>query len=284
MRHGFHGPSLSPATACTTGSHAIGDAFSMIRHGYPHTPIIVAGAAESSVIPISLAGFARARSLSTAYNDNPAAASRPFDSARDGFVVAEGAAILVLEELEHAKARGAKVYAEIVGYGLASDAHHITAPHPKGLGAFLSMKRALESAGLDPSQVDYVNAHATGTPIGDAAENRAIRDLLVVKGGQAPENVNLSSVKGAVGHTLGAAGALEGVFTTLALKHGVLPPTINLDQPGNAGSAASGTDGSMWDMNYVPKVMQEKKINVALSNSFGFGGTCATLCFQKYDE
>jgi 3-oxoacyl-[acyl-carrier-protein] synthase II len=292
MRYGFHGPSLSPSTACTTGSHALGDAFSLIRMGAlsggGNTPLMIAGASESCIIPIALAGFARARSLSTSFNDKPSAASRPFDSQRDGFVVSEGAAIMVLEELEHAKERGASIYAEVIGYGLSSDAYHITAPHPKGLGAYLSMKRALESAGISPGEVDYVNAHATGTSLGDAAENRAIRDLLVKEGGQSPKDVNVSSVKGAVGHMLGASGALEGVFTTLALKEGILPPTANLDKAGDAEGQSAGAEvedvGNMWDLNYVPRVKQEKDIKIALSNSFGFGGTCATLCLRKYTE
>jgi 3-oxoacyl-[acyl-carrier-protein] synthase II len=275
MKHNFQGPSLSPSTACTTGSHAIGDAFTLLRHS-PHTPIVLAGAAESCIHPLALAGFSRARSLATAHNDDPARASRPWDRARDGFVMAEGAAVLVLEQLEHAKARGAAVYAEVVGYGLASDAYHVTAPHPDGRGAFLAMQRALMDAAVGPGDVDYVNAHATGTLLGDAAENRAIRRLMLQDpdGKVAPEDVNVSSVKGAVGHLLGAAGALEGIFSVLAVKENVLPPTINLDEVGD------GDEG--WDMNYVANKKQEKELNLAISNSFGFGGTCASLCFKKF--
>jgi 3-oxoacyl-[acyl-carrier-protein] synthase II len=214
--------------------------------------------------------------LATAHNDEPAQASRPFDRSRDGFVIAEGAAVLVLEQLEHARARGANIHAEVVGYGLASDGYHVTAPHPDGRGAYLAMKRALKDAGASAGEVDYVNAHATGTQLGDKAENRAIRRLMVEEtGGKAkPEEVNVSSVKGAVGHLLGASGALEGLFSVLAVKENVLPPTINLDEPGD------GDEG--WDMNYIANQKQEKKLNLAISNSFGFGGTCASLCFKKF--
>jgi 3-oxoacyl-[acyl-carrier-protein] synthase II len=276
MKYNFRGPSLSPSTACTTGSHAIGDAFNLIRHS-SQTPMMLAGAAESCIQPLAVAGFSRARSLATAYNDHPERASRPFDRRRDGFVIAEGAAVLVLEELQHARQRGANIYAEVVGYGLASDAHHVTAPHPSGRGAFLSMKRALQDASIAPANVDYVNAHATGTKAGDVAENRAIRDLMLGDLGKpSPQHVNVSSVKGAVGHLLGASGALEGLFSALAVKEDVLPPTINLDEPGD------GEPG--WDLNYIPNQKQEHKVDVAVSNSFGFGGTCASLCFKKFTE
>jgi 3-oxoacyl-[acyl-carrier-protein] synthase II len=189
-------------------------------------------------------------------------------------VVAEGAAVLVLEELEHAKRRGARIYAEIVGYGLASDAYHVTAPHPEGRGAYLSMERALADAGVGTGEVDWVNAHATGTKLGDAAENRAVRRIMVEETGRDPGEVNVGSVKGAVGHLLGASGALEGLFSAMAVQQDVLPPTINLDDPGD------GDEG--WDMNYVAMHKQERKVDVVISNSFGFGGTCATLCFKKF--
>jgi 3-oxoacyl-[acyl-carrier-protein] synthase II len=235
---------------------------------------MLAGAAEACIHPLALGGFSRARSLATKFNDEPEHASRPFDRARDGFVIAEGAAVLVLEELEHARKRGAKIYAEMVGYGLASDAYHITAPHPDGRGAYLSMERALADAGLGAREVDWVNAHATGTKLGDAAENRAVRRIMVEQTRRSPTEVNVSSVKGAVGHLLGASGALEGLVSALAVNEDVLPPTINLEEPGD------GDDG--WDMNYVALQMQERKVDVVISNSFGFGGTCATLCFKKF--
>lgn len=239
---------------------------------------MLAGAAESCIEPIALAGFARARSLSTQFNDQPEISSRPFDTSRDGFVIAEGAAVLVLEELEHARARGVQIYAEIIGYGLASDAHHVTAPHPSGRGAYLSMKSALQDAELPPRKVDYVNAHATGTILGDTAENRAIRRIMLddPEGKTDPQDVNVSSVKGAVGHLLGAAGALEGLFSVLAVKENILPPTINLDE------LAEKNDG--WDMNYVANKSQHRSVDIVLSNSFGFGGTCASLCFSKYKD
>jgi 3-oxoacyl-[acyl-carrier-protein] synthase II len=278
MKFNLRGPSLAPSTACTTGSHAIGDAFSLIRHNRS-IPMILAGAAESCIHPLALAGFARARSLATKWNDDPARASRPFDSQRDGFVVAEGAGVLVLEELEHARARGVKqIYAEVVGYGLSSDAHHVTAPEPSGRGAYLAMQRALMDAEIEPAAVDYVNAHATSTSLGDSAENRAIRDLFGRVNGR---TMNVSSSKGALGHLLGAAGAVEGIFTALAVKNDVLPPTANLERPGPAGNEVNGKSEE-WDMNYVPLEKQEHKVNVAISNSFGFGGTCASICFKKF--
>ncbi|KAF2675553.1 3-oxoacyl-synthase 2 [Microthyrium microscopicum] len=284
MKFNFRGPSLAPSTACTTGSHAIGDAFNIIRYS-KSTRVVLAGAAESCIEPLALAGFARARSLSTGFNDIPEEASRPFDRGRDGFVIAEGAGVVVLEDLEHALERGApEIYAEVVGYGLASDAYHVTAPDPSGRGAFLSMKRALEDAELRPRDVDYVNAHATSTPLGDSAENRAIRNLMLGEGGyEHAQQVNVSSSKGAVGHLLGAAGGVEGIFTALAVRHNILPPTINLQCPGPAlKEKDDNLDG--WDLNYVPFEKQEQQVNYAVSNSFGFGGTCASICFKKYTE
>lgn len=278
MKYNLRGPSLAPSTACTTGSHAIGDAFSLIRHN-KSIPMILAGAAESCIHPLALAGFARARSLATQYNDDPAHASRPFDKRRNGFVVAEGAGVLVLEELEHARARGVKqIYAEVVGYGLSSDAHHVTAPEPSGRGAFLAMKRALLDAQLQPALVNYVNAHATSTALGDSAENRAIRQLF---GRSSGWPMNVSSSKGALGHLLGAAGAVEGIFTALSVHNNILPPTANLGEPGPAANEVDGNDAE-WDMNYVPMISQDHEINIAVSNSFGFGGTCASICFKKF--
>jgi 3-oxoacyl-[acyl-carrier-protein] synthase II len=300
MKNGFLGPSLSPSTACTTGAHAIGDAFNLIRYSVD-TDIVLAGASESCIDPLAVAGFARARALSTASRQQdkilpdgnnhapskpeevkPGASSRPFDKQRDGFVIAEGAAVLVLEELTHAQRRGANIYAEIVGYGCASDAHHITAPHPSGRGAYLSMKRALQDASIKPVDVSYINAHATSTPTGDDAENRAIRKLMLdpVDGKRHSREVNVSSTKGATGHLLGAAGALEGVFSVLAVHEDIMPPTINLASPGNL----DGEYHEEWDLNYVASDLQRANVDVVLSNSFGFGGTCASLCFKKYTD
>ncbi|KAI5207012.1 ketoacyl synthase domain-containing protein [Aureobasidium subglaciale] len=270
--------------------HAIGDAARMIAFG--DADVMVAGGAESCIHPLAIAGFARARSLATEWNDKPQEASRPFDNARAGFVIGEGASVVVLEELEHAKARGASIYAEVRGYGLSSDAHHMTAPREDGQGPCLAMKRALKQAGIKPGKVDYVNAHATSTVLGDAAENRAIKTLLLGEEGYASAmQVNTSSTKGAVGHLLGAAGAVETIFTVLALKNvspsriqapltptdrtqDILPPTLNLRQAGDPVSD--------FDCNYVPNTAQDCKVQVALSNSFGFGGTNASICLSKY--
>ena len=234
---------------------------------------MVAGGAESCIHPLAFIGFERSRSLTTSFNDAPYKASRPFDSARDGFVIGEGAAVMVLESLTHALARNAHIYAEIAGYGCSSDAHHMTAPPSDGNGAFRSMRLALKNSGLAPQSVDYINAHATSTPLGDAAENRAIRKLMLgEQGKQKSGEVNVSSTKGAIGHLLGAAGAVEALFSVLAIQDNSLPPTLNLEK----------TDAADFDCNYVPLVAQEKQVNVVLSNSFGFGGTNATLCFKRY--
>jgi len=259
---------------------------------------MVAGGAESCIHPLAIGGFARSRSLATNFNETPQMASRPFDKGRDGFVMGEGAAVLVLEELGHAKARGAKIYAELVGYGCSADAHHLTAPLADGSGAYRAMKQALKNAKVAPSAVGYINAHATSTPLGDAAENIAIKTLMLgPEGKDKAAEINVSSTKGAIGHLLGAAGSIEALFTVLALHEvsspsagtlhilrrsmadkgklipqGVLPPTINLD---------SKTDE--FDCNYVSNTAQEKDIDVAITNSFGFGGTNASLCFTKYD-
>ncbi|CAK1364822.1 unnamed protein product [Cercospora beticola] len=273
MKHGFMGPNHAATTACTTGIHAIGDASRLIAFG--DADVMVAGGAESCIHPLAIAGFARARSLATDWNDNPYAASRPFDSARAGFVIGEGAGVVILEELEHAKARGANIYAEIRGYGLSADAHHMTAPEEEGNGAFLAMKQALKHAQLKPNKIDYVNAHATSTKLGDAAENNAIKRLLLGEEGRtSAAQVNVSSTKGAIGHLLGAAGAVEAIFTILACHENVLPPTLNLENPGDPASD--------FNCNYVPHTPQQIAVNAALTNSFGFGGTNASICVSKY--
>ncbi|KAH0205048.1 ketoacyl synthase domain-containing protein, partial [Aureobasidium melanogenum] len=275
MRYGFKVRVIQSTTACTTGVHAIGDAARMIAFG--DADVMVAGGAESCIHPLAVAGFARARSLATGWNDNPQKASRPFDRSRAGFVIGEGAGAVVLEELEHAKARGASIYAEVRGYGLSSDAHHMTAPREDGQGPYLAMKRALKQAGIKPGSVDYVNAHATSTVLGDAAENRAIKTLLLGDDGHMNAGqVNISSTKGAVGHLLGAAGAAETIFTVLALQNNILPPTLNLDQAGDPAAD--------FDCNYVPNTAQDCNVQVALSNSFGFGGTNASICLTKYQN
>ncbi|RDW74686.1 putative beta-ketoacyl synthase (Cem1) [Aspergillus mulundensis] len=270
MKYGFMGPNHSATTACTTGAHSIGDAARFIAFG--DADVMLAGGAESCIHPLAIGGFARARSLATAYNGRPMVASRPFDADRNGFVVGEGAGMMVLEELEHAKARGARIYAELKGYGCSGDAYHMTAPREKGEGALLAMRKALKNARLEPSTVDYVNAHATSTVIGDAAENAAIKTLLLGPGGkQRAADVNVSSTKGAIGHLLGGAGAVEALFTVLAIHNNVMPPTINLDRLDEG-----------FDCNYAANQAQERRIDVALTNSFGFGGTNSSLCFSKH--
>lgn len=234
---------------------------------------MIAGGAESCIHPLAFIGFERSRSLTTSFNLVPEQASRPFDKARDGFVIGEGAAVMVLESLSHALKRNAPIYAEVAGYGCSSDAHHITAPPPDGNGAFRSMKMALKNASLSPKSVDYINAHATSTPLGDVAENRAIKRLMLgTEGKQRAEDVNVSSTKGAIGHLLGAAGAIEAIFSVLTIRDGILPPTLNLNQ----------LDGPEFVCNYVPLKAQRGVVDVALSNSFGFGGTNASLCFKRY--
>ncbi|KAK0389246.1 hypothetical protein NLU13_2821 [Sarocladium strictum] len=271
MKYGFQGPNHAATTACTTGAHSIGDASRFIAHG--DAQVMVAGGSESCIHPLTFAGFGRARSLSTKYNHDPPASCRPFDADRNGFVVGEGAAVCVLEELEHAKARGARIYAEVRGYGCSGDAYHMTAPREDGSGAYLAMKRALRNAGIKPADVDYINAHATSTQVGDAAEATAIQRLMLGEDGKdTPSEVTVSSTKGSIGHLLGAAGAIEALFTILAINQGAVPATLNLARP-DVGV----------DFNFVPETAQQKEVRVAVTNSFGFGGTNSCLVFSKLE-
>ncbi len=265
IKYGFQGPNHAVVTACSTGAHAIGDASRLIQFG--DADVMVAGGAEAAVTRLGIAGFASARALSTNYNDTPEKASRPWDKDRDGFVMGEGSGILVLEELEHAKRRGAKIYGEIVGYGLSGDAHHITAPSPDGRGAYNAMRGALRNSGLSPDQIGYVNAHGTSTPVGDAIEVLAAKRLF----GAEIDNVAMSSTKSSIGHLLGAAGSVEAIFSIMAMNSGILPPTLNLDNPGEG-----------CDMDLIPYTAREKNVDYVLSNSFGFGGTNASLAFKKF--
>ena len=236
---------------------------------------MLAGGAESCIHPLAFVGFERSRSLTTSHNSVPEEASRPFDEARDGFVIGEGAAVLVLEELQHAIDRKARIYAEFVGYGASSDACHLTAPPPDGNGAVRAMKMALRHAQIPPAKVDYINAHATSTPLGDLAENRAIKTLMLgSEGRQIAQAINVSSTKGAIGHMLGAAGAVEAMFSVLAIRDRVMPPTLNLEN----------LQAGEFDCNYVPLEKQHGQVDVCLSNSFGFGGTNASLCFRRFDN
>ncbi|MGH6783522.1 MAG: beta-ketoacyl-ACP synthase II, partial [Sphingomicrobium sp.] len=261
IKYGLMGPNHSVVTACSTGAHSIGDAARMIKDD--DADIMLAGGAEATICPIGIAGFAQARALSTAFNDEPSKASRPYDKDRDGFVMGEGAGVVVLEEYEHAKARGAKIYAEVVGYGLSGDAYHVTAPHPEGSGAFRSMEMALKKAGMSPGDIDYINAHGTSTPLGDELELGAVRRLF----GNEVANVSMSSTKSAIGHLLGGAGAVETIFCILAIRDQIVPPTLNLDNP------SEGTAG----VDLVPHKSKKREVRAALNNSFGFGGTNASL-------
>ena len=265
IKHGLKGPNHAVVTACSTGAHAIGDAARLIMFG--DADVMVAGSAESTICPLGIAGFAAARALSTSYNDTPEKASRPWDQDRDGFVMGEGAGVVVLEEYEHAKARGANILAEVVGYGLSGDAYHITSPADNGDGGFRSMQAALKNAGLNASDIDYVNAHGTSTPKGDEIELGAVKRLL----GSAVETVSMSSTKSAVGHLLGGAGSVEAIFSILAMRDQVAPPTLNLDNP---SESCQGVD-------LVPHIAKEREINAVLSNSFGFGGTNASVVMKK---
>ena len=261
--HGLKGPNHSVVTACATGAHAIGDAAAIIRRD--EADVMLAGGCEGAVCPLGVCGFAAMKALSTKYNDEPERASRPWDEGRDGFVIGEGGATLVLEELAHAEKRDARIYAEVKGYGMSGDAYHITAPDQEGDGALRAMANACKSADINPAEIDYINAHGTSTPLGDEVEIVAVRALM----GEAAARVSISSTKSAIGHTLGAAGAIEAAFSVLALKNGVCPPTLNLEKP------APICD----NMDLVPKVAKEKELRTVLSNSFGFGGTNASLIF-----
>ena len=264
IRHGFKGPNHAVVTACASGAHAVGDSARLIAYG--DADVMIAGGAEAAIGPIGVAGFIACRALTTGFNATPEKASRPYDKGRDGFVLGEGAGVLVLEEYEHARARGAKIYAEVKGYGLSGDAHHITAPASDGDGGFRAMTAALKNAGLTAADMDYINAHGTSTPLGDEIELGAVERIL----GDAAARATMSSTKSAIGHLLGAAGAVEACFTCLAIRDQVAPPTINLDDP----SVETAID-------LVPHVKKPMRIDAALSNSFGFGGTNASLVFTK---
>ncbi|MFT3672434.1 beta-ketoacyl-ACP synthase II [Aestuariivirga sp.] len=264
INFGLKGPNHAVVTACATGTHAIGDAARIIAVG--DADVMVAGGAESAICRIGIAGFIACKALSSAFNDTPEKASRPYDKDRDGFVMGEGAGILVLEEYEHAKARGAKIYAEVIGYGMSGDAYHITAPSEDGDGAFRCMQAAIKRAGISAGEIDYINAHGTSTPLGDEIELRAVERLI----GNNAARVAMSSTKSAVGHLLGAAGAVEAVFSLLAMRDNICPPTLNLDNPSVETA-----------MDLVPHTAKKKEINTVLSNSFGFGGTNASLIFRR---
>ncbi len=263
IRYGFKGPNHSVVTACSTGAHAIGDAARLIMFG--DADVMVAGGAEAAICEIGIAGFNACKALSTKWADDPKSASRPYDTDRDGFVMGEGAGVVVLESLEHAQARGAKIYAEVLGYGLSGDAYHITAPSEDGNGGYRAMQSALNHAGVDAADVDYINAHGTST-MADTIELKAVERLL----GNAAGKATMSSTKSATGHLLGAAGAIEGIFSILAIRDQIVPPTINLDNP-----------AVETPIDLVPNTSRERKVDIVMSNSFGFGGTNASLCIGK---
>jgi len=260
IKYGFTGPNHSVVTACSTGAHAIGDAMRIIKWG--DADVMVAGGAEGAITRLGMAGFAACKALSTKYNDDPTKGSRPWDKGRDGFVMGEGAGIVVLEEFEHAKARGAKIYGEVLGYGMSGDAYHITAPAEDGSGAFRAMRAALKNSGLPRDEIDYLNAHGTSTPLGDEIEVGAVKRLY----GDDAYNLSMSSTKSSIGHLLGAAGSVEAIFSVLAIRDGVAPATLNLEEPSES-----------CDIDLVPLQPKERKIRYAMSNSFGFGGTNASL-------
>lgn len=266
IKYGLMGPNHAVVTACSTGAHSIGDAARMIQ--FDDADIMLAGGAEGAICPIGIAGFAQARALATAYNDTPEAGSRPYDKHRDGFVMGEGAGVLVLEELEHAKRRGAKIYAEVVGYGLSGDAYHVTAPEPEGWGAYRSMEMAMKRSGLALGDIDYINAHGTST-MADLIELGAVRRLF----GNAIGTLSMSSTKSAIGHLLGGAGAVESIFCILAMRDQIVPPTLNLHEPDDG---AEGVD-------LVPLVARERRVKAVLNNSFGFGGTNASLVMKAFE-
>ena len=265
IKYGFRGPNHAVVTACSSGAHAIGDAARFIQ--FDNADVMIAGGTESTVCRIGIAGFAAARALSTSFNETPEKASRPWDKERDGFVMGEGSGILVLEELEHAKKRNAKIYGELIGYGVSGDAHHMTAPAEDGRGAYLSMKSAFKSAKINPDEVGYINAHGTSTPLGDEIELYAVKKLLKDN----VKNISMSSTKSSIGHLLGAAGSVEAIYSLLAIKENILPPTLNLENP---------SEGCNLDL--VPNTSKEKQLKIALSNSFGFGGTNASLIFSEF--
>ncbi len=267
IKFGLKGPNSAVVTACSTGAHAIGDAARLVALG--DADVMVAGGCETAICPIGIAGFLACKALSTSYNETPEKASRPWDEGRDGFVMGEGAGIVILEDYEHAKARGARIYAELVGYGMSGDAYHITAPAQDGDGAYRCMRAALEKSGLSAHDIDYINAHGTSTPLGDEIELKAVERLL----GNEKRNVTMSSTKSAIGHLLGAAGAVEAIFSILAIRDQIAPPTLNLENP-----------SVETDIDLAPLKPVKRKIDVALSNSFGFGGTNASLLFRRVTD
>ncbi|WP_417781846.1 beta-ketoacyl-ACP synthase II [Terasakiella pusilla] len=266
IKYGFKGPNHAVVTACATGAHAIGDAARIIA--LDDADVMVAGGAEAACCRLGMAGFSQAKALSTSYNDDPTAGSRPWDEGRDGFVMGEGAGVVVLEEYERAKARGAKIYGEVIGYGMSGDAYHITAPASDGNGGFRAMQASIKRAGINPEDIDYINAHGTSTPLGDEIEHGAVKRML----GAHYKNPTMSSTKSAIGHLLGAAGAVEAIFSLLSIRDNVVPPTLNLNNPSEG-----------CDMDLAPLQAKERKVNIALSNSFGFGGTNASLVFKSVD-